>query len=104
MWKNCVFCGKPFIGVCRRQKYCCITCRLKAQKDPVKKINLKKGYKKDQLCWDCQKACGNCSWSKKLKPIKGWVVQPTIIKSNGEPTIHTYKIIKCPEFVRDEPR
>ena len=103
-YHTCECCGKPFIRINQRQKYCCKTCRLKSAKATAKKNGSGRGYKKDQLCWDCKKACGGCNWSDKLKPVKGWTAEERIIKSNGEPSIHTYKIIKCPEFDRDDLR
>jgi hypothetical protein len=52
-----------------------------------------------QLCYICQKACGGCSWSKRFVPVPGWDAKPTIIKDK-EGYISSYKINKCPEFVR----
>lgn len=52
------------------------------------------------ICWDCQKASGRCSWSRKLEPVEGWDAKPTIIKYAGsrEPS---YIVRSCPEFVAD---
>ncbi len=53
------------------------------------------------LCWDCAKAVGKCSWSKRFRPVKGWEIIPTHkITSDGR----GYKsciVIKCPEFEQD---
>lgn len=64
------------------------------------------------ICFDCAKACGGCSWSavaadgKTLlyKPVEGWTATPTkmiVRKDNGDTQeIETYHITACPEFVR----
>ena len=68
------------------------------------------------ICFDCQKACGGCSWSAldengepKFEPVPGWTAEETIVLggyySNGEAKhFPSYHITECPEFVRDEPR
>lgn len=52
-----------------------------------------------QLCWDCEKATGGCTWARRLKPVEGWVAR----KINPSPTkpYVTYFIESCPEFKRD---
>lgn len=30
---------------------------------------------KEQLCWTCQKACGDCSWSSCFQPVEGWTAE-----------------------------
>ena len=30
---------------------------------------------KEQLCWACQKACGDCSWSSCFQPVEGWTAE-----------------------------
>ena len=55
------------------------------------------------LCWRCHKAAGAggwCSWSAKLKPVKGWEAKETNLCGGGK----SYFVIKCPEFVPDPPR
>ena len=54
----------------------------------------------DALCWDCQKACGGCSWSSKLQPVDGWTAK----KTKNELGHAGYLVLKCPEFVPDEKR
>ena len=59
--------------------------------------------KSDTLCWDCEKACGSCSWSRELTPVEGWEVTET-----GDPTyllslrkiVPTVSVISCPKFKR----
>lgn len=53
-----------------------------------------------QLCWSCKKACGGCSWSKDGEPIKDWTADKNVIPLNGK-YAETYKISKCPEYVKD---
>ena len=62
--------------------------------------------KNSQLCWDCEKACGRCSWSKNFTPVEGWKAKPTkmlISTTNGKGGLRkyysdTYEIHECPEF------
>ena len=51
------------------------------------------------LCWDCERACGQCSWSERdpetdqirYEPVPGWTAVPTVLPSNNT-------------FNRDNPR
>lgn len=68
------------------------------------------------ICFDCQKACGGCSWSEldpdtlktRFKPVPGWTAEKvkyqTQAINGGAKFCDTYHITACPEFVRDEPR
>ena len=55
---------------------------------------------KSTLCWICQKAGGNCSWSKDFTPVEGWNAKPTKISCAESPTgyIESYRVKECPEF------
>ena len=79
----------------------------------------KKKYKtqgKTNICFDCQKACGDCSWSAldpvtlkpQFVPIPGWTATKVVLKTGhpGKPyaLTETYHITKCPEFVPDKKR
>lgn len=70
---------------------------------------------KNQLCWDCVKACGGCSWSgidpkthkPRFEPIPGWDAKPKTVEiygGKGKPhrVITSYAIRYCPEFVQEE--
>lgn len=61
-------------------------------------------YVSKQLCWDCKKATGGCSWSKNFIPVPGWTATPAVIKStsgrNNVMITETYSITACPEFER----
>lgn len=52
------------------------------------------------ICWDCHKATGKCSWSEKLKPVKGWKATPTQRELYGG-IYKSYIVLECPEFERD---
>jgi len=47
---------------------------------------------KSTLCWDCGNACGGCSWSQELKPVKGW---------NAKKSGDSFTVKQCPKFVRN---
>ena len=53
---------------------------------------------KEQPCWTCAKACGGCSWSRDLTPVKGWeAVQSTVRKREK-----SYRILYCPEYEEEK--
>lgn len=62
---------------------------------------------KTNICFDCKKACGGCSWSERFEPVPGWkakkVVQKSIINKKVR-VCDTYQIAACPLFERDEKR
>ena len=89
--KFCEFCGKQFTSKSDIKKYCTYRC--------ARDMARKRQEENEQLCWRCKNACGGCSWSKELLPVKGWKAESTIIKdSMGD--FESYKIKRCPEFVR----
>lgn len=55
----------------------------------------------NELCFNCTKACGRCSWSKEHKPIQGWKAVETrivnIYKNGTKREVKSYEIIYCPE-------
>ena len=89
--KFCEHCGKKFPTKSSRRKYCSKKCSMEASQKTKKP--------KGQICWVCKNACGGCSWSKEFKPVTGWLAKTTIIK-DSEGDIFSYKIKKCPEFIR----
>ena len=89
---KCEYCGKGFITKSSKKKYCSRECKLMA-------FQLKR-QQNEQLCWSCQKACGRCSWSKNLTPVKGWEATPVMVKDD-EGNIRTYHITSCPEYIHD---
>lgn len=60
--------------------------------------------KKLQLCWDCEKATGGCSWSEKDKaePIPGWDAEPDVMNSDTDREVQTFRIYYCPQFVQSK--
>ena len=57
------------------------------------------------ICFDCAKACGGCSWSKRFEPVPGWTAEPVVIKSfetllGGPKFTKTFHITACPQFER----
>ena len=54
--------------------------------------------KREQLCCTCNKACGGCSWSKRFEPVAGWDAVPTVIRQSRCPDVHSFSIMKCPEY------
>jgi hypothetical protein len=63
--------------------------------------------KVQNICWDCQKAVGGCSWSRDFTPVEGWDAENVPYQPWETQTVKyrdTYIIRGCPEFLRDEPR
>lgn len=68
------------------------------------------------ICFDCKKACGGCSWSEydtekkrtRFEPVPGWTAEKVALRTgtdpNGARIIETYAISACPLFEPDEPR
>ena len=67
------------------------------------------------ICIDCKKACGGCSWSEvdpatgkvRFEPVPGWTAEevPLMLSQSGggyKKIETTYKITACPEFEPDE--
>lgn len=53
------------------------------------------------ICFDCARACGGCSWSRRFKPVPGWTAQRATLPG-GTPgtTIDTYQVTACPKYVK----
>ena len=89
--KICECCGNRFFSKSNLKKYCSKVC--------AREMAQRQKEEDEQPCWRCKKACGGCGWSKCFIPVKGWDATFTIIKdSEGE--ITSYKIHKCPEFIK----
>ena len=52
----------------------------------------------EQLCWNCKKATGGCSWVDDFVPVIGWDATPTVVDEIEE----SFEIKSCPEFVEDD--
>ena len=70
---------------------------------------------KTNICFDCQRACGDCSWSEvdpvtkrvRFQPVPGWTaerVKVNVDHGHGSFGVETYHITACPKFIPDEPR
>ena len=71
---------------------------------------------KSNICFDCKKACGDCSWSEvdpdtgkvRFEPVPGWTAEKTYMlicpRGNEKKWIPTFRITACPEFDRDDER
>ena len=62
-------------------------------------------HKRANICFDCENACGNCSWSAvdmdgKLlfEPVPGWTARKVTINLGKGRTTETYHITDCPQF------
>lgn len=72
-------------------------------------------HNRTNICFDCQRACGGCSWSAwdpvtekpMFRPVPGWTATPSKVdnaKGRKAKPVWTYHVTACPLFVRDEPR
>ena len=62
------------------------------------------GVNKPQtICWKCEKACGDCSWSDHWmhEPVKGWKAIKDRVRTNSGEYDVSYTVLKCPEFEPD---
>lgn len=91
--KKCKICGKSFATKNKKRKYCGKSC------SSVAKERIVAG--KGQLCWQCQRATGRCSWSSSFKPIEGWRAKATKIKDGDGEIVHSYRIMQCPQFIHE---
>jgi hypothetical protein len=68
------------------------------------------------ICIDCQRACGGCSWTEvdletnkiRFEPIPGWTATPVRLNLGGVVSgprfTTTYHITACPLYAPDPPR
>lgn len=103
---KCEWCGKTFTREHNKTKYCSDECRHGVYQDRLKKYAEKRKLMKVQksdskietICWKCQNACGGCSWSRRLEPVKGWKAERVVNKDIYDTKFKSYKVIECPEF------
>lgn len=76
-------------------------CRKLADPDCVNGVRSKPN--EETLCFSCENALCNCTWSQRFKPVPGWVATPTVIKRGEEP-IHSFHVHQCPMYKPDQPR
>lgn len=87
----CKVCGKYFFTKSTNKAVCSDECK--------KREAQRKADENAQLCWRCSNACGGCSWSQSFIPIEGWKAESVVIK-DSEGDINSYKIKKCPQFIK----
>jgi hypothetical protein len=70
--------------------------------------------RKTNICIDCKKACGGCSWSAvdpdtnklKFEPVPGWTAEKVRLNvghdSRGVVMVETYHITECPLFEKED--
>ena len=95
MIKKCPVCKKVFESMTAK-KFCSLNCRNKAYNKPKRK-------RRETLCWTCQNATGQCSWSKNFTPVEGWDAVPTKVRGNLEldEWLDSYLVIDCPKYRKD---
>lgn len=69
--------------------------------------------RKTNICFDCRRACGGCSWSEldpdtgkpRFQPVPGWTAKPVRLNIGtttcGRVMVDTYHITACPLFSDD---
>lgn len=68
----------------------------------LSKLQMAKYKERMSICMDCKNAVGNCSWSKKFIPVKGWKAVPSSYTDNGH-QVRSYYITRCPLYKPDLP-
>lgn len=63
-----------------------------------------KEYDRDErtICEHCKNACGKCSWSASLLPVKGWVATPTKVRGARDNILDSFRVYYCPLFDHDD--
>ena len=56
------------------------------------------GEGKSNICIDCEKSCGLCSWSSSLTPVRGWTATPIKKRISDGVIVNSWQITACPEF------
>ena len=58
---------------------------------------------KEQPCWSCAKATGQCIWSKSKaqKPVPGWDAEEYLLPKYRGIRVKSYKILHCPQYKHD---
>lgn len=71
-----------------------------------------KGKGNTNICFDCKRACGGCSWTEldpknlqtRFEPVPGWDATKTFFKNGDGRKVETYHIRSCPLFEKDDER
>ena len=67
------------------------------------------------ICFDCKKACGGCSWTEvnpdtgevRFEPVSGWTAEQTyllVCTHGNKKWVQTFRITACPLFDQDDKR
>lgn len=76
--------------------------------------NAEKYRKQANICFNCQRACGDCPWSEidpetdkpRFQPVPGWTAKRVILRMNvrkgSSEFVDTYSITACPMFIPDK--
>lgn len=68
-------------------------------------------WRKGNICWDCENACGDCSWSEidvdtkrpRFEPVPGWTAEEVLLNMGKGRIVQSYRITACPQFRPDAP-
>lgn len=55
----------------------------------------------ETICWGCDKAYGQCSWSKSFTPVEGWEAERRDVKIAVYGYVESYIVTACPLFEKD---
>jgi len=53
------------------------------------------------ICWNCERSCSGCPWSRRFEPVPGWIATPTIIHMHGYGIMESFRVDACPLFKED---
>lgn len=79
-------------------------------------VPVEKYRKQANICFNCQRACGDCSWSEidpetdkpRFQPVPGWTAKRVILRMNvrkgSAEFVETYSVTDCPMFIPDSRR
>ncbi len=67
------------------------------------KKSKKNTVSESSICWDCERSCAGCSWSRYFEPVVGWKAIPTIVNVRAF-KMESFRVVECPLFKRDSIR
>lgn len=92
--KHCAVCGKWFVTTSKKKSTHSREC------SKIYRAMNREKKQQDQICWSCGNATGGCPWSHNLTPVPGWEAKEVVVKEDDGYIFRTYKIIKCPGFIK----
>lgn len=51
------------------------------------------------ICADCYRTIGTCSWEKNFVPVDGWEAKKTTVMVQYKGPVESYNVVSCPLFV-----